>query len=56
MTTENILRRIAIIEKSNKNNSKIRELIDTVENFISQIEDFDRRDSLEKALTDACCN
>lgn len=56
MTTEKILRRIDIIRYGNKNNSKIKELIATVEEAIKVKPDFDLRDSLEEKLTLACCH
>lgn len=54
MTTENILRRIAIIEHGNKNSGKIKSLIEFVQNKINGIDNFDLRDSLEEKLTIAC--
>lgn len=56
MTTENILRRITIIEEGSKNSLKIKELISEVENAIQNISNFDLRDSLEEKLTLACIN
>ena len=54
MTTENIEKRIKIIEKNDKRNSKIKSLIDFVQAKIKEIEDFSLRDSLEEKLTNAC--
>lgn len=56
MTTERILRKIDFIATHNKNNSKVKQEIDTVLNAISQIPNFDLRDSLEERLTKACCS
>ena len=56
MTTEDLNRRIEIIAHSNKNNGKIKKLIDFVEGKIMNINNFDLRDSLMEKLTRACCN
>lgn len=56
MTTEDLNRRIDIIAHSNKNNGKIKVLIEFVEGKIMDIKNFDLRDSLMEKLTRACCN
>lgn len=55
MTTEDLSRRIDIIAHSNKNNGKIKELIEFVEGKIMSIENWKLRDTLMEKLTEACC-
>jgi hypothetical protein len=54
MTTEGIKKRIAIIKRSPKNNGKIKELIQLVQEEIAKKDNFPLRDSLEEQLTQAC--
>ena len=55
MTAESIIRRIEVIKRSNKQNSKIKFLISRVEYEIGKKRDFSLRDSLMEKLTHACC-
>ena len=54
MTTENILRRIRILDTMNRNSKEFRLLAEFLEKKIEVKPDFDLRDSLMDSLTKVC--
>lgn len=58
MTTENIIRRLNLLEGMNRNSKSFRELSDYLEKVIDGISpnDFERKDFLMKKLTQICCS
>ena len=55
MTTENIKRRLSVLERMNRNSRAFRELSSALEKIIEAICDFELKDALMNRLTQICC-
>lgn len=55
MTTENIKRRLSVLERMNRNSRAFRELSSALERIIEAICDFELKDALMNRLTQICC-
>lgn len=58
MTTENIIKRLSILEALNRNSRDFRDLAEKLEKIIEAISpnEFERKDALMKRLTQICCS